>query len=193
MSLQQNVAESNPQHLNNPILFNANEYEKASTSIELSLFDILGRKTKTPIAAGNVLIFGNNPSHVQEVALKIHKDFARAGCIARLVKASDFLANYSNQIDDRNSLYIITCNDMSFPLELLKQAIDLTKTQIILKIPNIDWQTIRFDKMKRNAKIIDLLSTFEINDTAHRCLIGSLYDKEFCIFNGRSLLKRMMD
>jgi hypothetical protein len=162
-------------------------------SIELPFFDILGRKTRTPIAAGNVLIFGNEPKHTQDLALKLQGDLVRAGRIVNLITASHFLAIHSDKAVKKIWPYIVTCDDIDFPLELLKQVIDLTKTQIILKIPNIDWQTIRFDKMKRNAKIIDLLSTFKINNTAHRCLIGSLYDKEFCIFNGRSMHKRMVD
>jgi hypothetical protein len=193
MNLLHNVADCNSQHQNDPTIFNSDEPNQASISIELPFFDILGRGVKTPIAIGNVLVFGNQSTHIEDTALKIYKGFIEAGNIAKLVNATEFLTIHINDKIDKNMLYVVTCSDTEFSLELLKQVINLTTTQIIFKVPSINWEHDGFLKTDERAEIPKILQAFDIESPIHVGLIASLYDKEFCIFNGRSLLKRMMD
>jgi hypothetical protein len=193
MKLQHIVAECNLQNLNNPTIFNVNESEKASTSIELPLFDILGREVKTPIAIGNVLVFGNKSTHIEDIALKIYKGFIEAGHTAKLVKATEFLTIRINNKINESVLYVNPSDDAGFSLGLLKQVITLTTTQIIFKVPSINWQHDAFLKTDERAEIPKILQAFDIESPIHVGLIASLYDKEFCIFDGRAMLKRMLD
>jgi hypothetical protein len=193
MSLQQNVAICNQQHQNDPTIFNSDESEQAATSIELPLFDILGREVKTPIAIGNVLVFGNQSTHIEDTALNIYKGFIEAGHNAKLVNATEFLTIRINNKIDESVLYVITCDDAGFSLGLLKQIIKLTKTQIIFKVPSIDWKHDAFLRTDDKTKIPKILQAFDIESPIHVGLIASLYDKEFCIFDRRAMLKRMMD
>jgi hypothetical protein len=193
MNLLHNVAACNSENTPNPTIFNSDEPNQVLTSIELPLFDILGRKVKTPIVIGNVLVFGNKSTDIEDLALNIYKGFIEAGHTVKLVKATEFLTIRINNKINESVLYVITCDDAGFSLGLLKQVITLTTTQIIFKVPSINWQHDAFLRTNDKTEIPELLQTFNIKSSIHVGLIASLYDKEFCIFNGRSLLKRMMD
>jgi hypothetical protein len=193
MNLQQNVADCNLQHLNNTILFNLDESSQGSTNIELPFFDILGREVKTTISIGNILIFGQSIEQNQDLALQVQKGFAKANHVAKLVTVSQFLAIDDHEHHINNMPNIIMCDDMDISLKQLKLLVDSSETQIIFKIPSIDWRHDVFSEIDQHFKIPELLTTFNIKSSIHIGLIASLFEKEFCVFNGRSMLKRMMD
>jgi hypothetical protein len=192
MSLQQNVAECNSQYNNNPILFNSDESKQGSTSIELSFFDILGREVQTPISTGNVLIFGQSIEQNQDHALQVQKGFAKANHVAKLVTVSQFLSIDANDKISKD-IHIIMCDDMDISSQQLKFLVFNSTTQIIFKVPSIDWKYDVFLKTDKDSKIPKLLQAFNIRSSIHVRLIASLFAKEFCVFNGRSMFKRMMD
>ena len=171
----------------------ASSNSSASSVVTAMLYNAIGHRVATDIAADNVLILGSNREWNQQVSFLIQAVFVHAGRRSKIISVTKFLSLPIDERRDDSIFYIIICRDVNISTEKLLELKAHTGTQILFKIAGLNLRVHDFGVSISNSAAA-ILQSLNIKESKAISigLLASLEAKEFCVVNARNICKRVL-
>jgi hypothetical protein len=194
VKLQKKLAECNNKKTNTPPKAEITGSNiPASSTITAMLYNAIGHKVATDIAADNVLIFGSSREWNQQVSLLVQAAFAHAGRRSKIISATKFLSIPIDKRRNSSMFYIVICRDVNIATEKLSELKAYTGTQILFKIVGLNLGVHNFGvSISKSAAAILRSLNIKEGKSISIGLLASLGIKEFCVVNSRNICKRVL-